>query len=86
MVKSGPFNPGDLAVWHSGSAMLSWPPDGDWDPSTERLEGVTPEVNQLVFIIARPNVYSAIVLFGSRFWWCPLSALRGEPSGSKGVK
>lgn len=86
MVKSGPFNPGDLAVWHSGSAQMSWPPDGDWDPSSERLEGVTPETNQLVFIVARLSYHGVIVLFRNRFWWCPVAALRGEPSGSLEVR
>ena len=81
-MKSGSFTPGDLAVWHSGSAQMSWPPDGDWDPSTERLEGVTPKTNQIVLIVARLDYHGAIVLFGSRFWWCPIGALRGEPSGS----
>lgn len=81
-MKSGSFNPGDLAVWHSGSAQMSWPPDGDWDPSCERLEGVTPKTNQIVLVIAKLSYHGSIVLYGSRFWWCPDASLRGEPSGS----
>lgn len=70
--------------------MMSWPPDDglhdEWRASGVELEGVTPKTNQVVFIIARTEFHGAIVLYGHRFWWCPLGALRGEPSGSHKVE
>lgn len=83
MVLSGSFAPGELAVWHSGSSAMSWPPDGHG--SFEHM--ITPHENTLVLIVARVSNHGAIVLTPDHgMWWCNLSSLRGEPSGSAEVK
>lgn len=70
--------------------MMSWPPDdgfhNEWRAAGVELKSTAPETDQVVLIIARMQHHGAIVLFGNRFWWCPLASLRGEPSGSVETK
>ncbi len=77
------FEPGDFAVWHSGSAMMSWPPDGHFFKcSTQLFEILCPKVDTVTLIIARNDNHGAVVLVHERLWWSPLSSLRGELSSS----
>lgn len=76
------YRPGELAMWHSGSAYMSWPPDGEREMG-DPLESAKLKSDSIVLIVARPHYHGAIVLFHNRLWWCPLAALEGEPSGSK---
>lgn len=82
-MQSGSFAPGDLALWHSGSSCFSWPPDGTRQPGSTGFKTLTPTENVPVFIIAMLDRHGSIVLVRNKLWWCPLSALRGEPSGSR---
>jgi len=81
------FEPGELAVWHSGSTMMSWPPDGQFFKSPEQVfEMLCPEVNTITLVIARNDSRSAVVLTQDRLWWCPISSLKGELSSALKVK
>lgn len=78
-MRSGSYLPGDLAVWHSGSSMMSWPPDG-WATQTR---GCNPKTNTIVLVIGVTDHHGSIVMTpDNHVWWCPQAALRGEPSAS----
>lgn len=71
-------------VWKQGCAPPSWPPDGEMteDSRLEILQ-IDGDIVMLVVAIIRQG---SIVLINDRIWWCPMSALRGELTGSYDVR
>lgn len=68
------FAPGEMAVWRSGSAYATWPPDGERDEG-EQLYSRHSAHDLVVFIIAQPTPHGRVVLVDGRLWWCPLESL-----------
>lgn len=60
---------------------MTWPPDGHTFGYGYRT--LTPIVNVPVLVVARTDHHGAIVFVRDKLWWCPIKALKGEPSGSK---
>jgi hypothetical protein len=79
---SGSFCPGDLAMWHSGSAEMTWPPDGIRIPKTP-IYSLSSKTNIFVMIVSSFQNHGKIVLAHNGLWWCPISSLIGELSGSR---
>jgi hypothetical protein len=78
---SGSFYPGDLAMWHSGSVAMTWPPDGIRMPQTQ-IFSLKPKTNIFVMIVSSFQKHGRIVLAQNSLWWCPISSLIGSVSGT----
>lgn len=79
---TGSFYPGDLAMWHSGSTEMTWPPDGI---RTRKMpfSSLSSKTNIFVMIVSSFQKHGRIVLANNSLWWCPISSLIGTLSGSQ---
>lgn len=74
---TGSFYPGDLATWHSGSAEMTWPPDGIRSRGT-KLFTLNSQTNLFVMIVSSYQKHGRIVFANGGLWWCPITSLSGS--------
>jgi len=66
--------PGTLATF-SGSAPLSWPPDGSRH-NKNQIIGHKPNSSSLMLVIAVSHQNGVIVYVESGVWWCPTNSIQ----------
>lgn len=74
MIYDCTHQPGDIAIWRRGAAILSWPPDGHRE-YYEPIKGLNPKKDTMVFIVCQFGYHGYIVLVEGGLWWCPKDSL-----------